>query len=112
MFPLLLGGVLVVLGVIVGIEGLVAGAGEPIGEVPWRGILLLTAAPLFFGFTVQGLGLAPALFFTVLIAAFSSQRTSVVAGIAMAVGLTVFCIVIFVEALGMPVRLIGPWLAF
>ena len=112
MFPLLLGGCLVLLGVAIVIEGMVAGEGEAIGVIPWRGIILLTAAVLFFGFTVERLGLAPSLFVTVLIAAFSSERTSVIAGFVMAAALTVFCIVIFVQALGMPVRLIGPWLTF
>jgi hypothetical protein len=112
MFPLILGGCLVLLGVIIVIEGVVAGEGEPIGEVPWRGVILLTAAILFFGFTVRPLGLAPALFITVLLSAFSSERTGVVAGLLMAAGLTIFCIVIFVQALGMPVQLIGPWLSF
>ena len=44
--------------------------------MPWRGIILLTAAVLFFGFAVRRLGLAPALFVAVLLAAFSSERTS------------------------------------
>ena len=111
-FPLLLGAVLVLLGAAVIVEGIVAGEGEAIGAVPWRGIVLLTLAVLFFGFTVTRLGLAASLFVTVLIAAFSSQRTSLIGGLVMAVALTVFCILIFVQALGMPVRLIGPWLAF
>jgi hypothetical protein len=111
-FPLVLSGLLIFLGGLIIIEGIVAGEGEAIGAIPWRGIVLLSVAPLFFGFTVRGLGLAPSLFVTVLLAALSSHRTGVLAALAMAVGLTVFCILVFVEALGMPVRLIGPWLAF
>jgi hypothetical protein len=111
-FPLVLGGGLVLLGVLVVVEGFAAGEGEEIGPIPWRGIILLTAAIVFFGFTIAGLGLAPSLFVTVLLAAFSSERTTVLSAFVMAAALTVFCVLIFVQALGMPVRLIGPWLAF
>jgi hypothetical protein len=111
-FPLALGGLLVLLGAMIVVEGSVRGEGEPIGPIPWRGIVLLTAAVIVFGYSVRRLGLAPALFLAVLLAAFSSERTTLVSGIVMAVGLTVFCILVFVEALGMPVTLLGPWLSF
>jgi hypothetical protein len=110
-FPLVLGGILVLLGALIIVEGLIAGEGEAIGPIAGRGLVLLTAAVLFFGFTVRGLGLAPSLFATVLLAAFSSHRTTVVSALAMAFGLTGFCILVFVEALGMPVPLLGPWLS-
>jgi hypothetical protein len=110
-FPLVLGGILVLLGALIIVEGLIAGEGEAIGPVPWRGVVLLTAAVLFFGFTVRGLGLAPSLFVTVLLAAFSSHRTTIVSALAMAFGLTAFCILVFVEGLGMPVPLLGPWVS-
>jgi hypothetical protein len=111
-FPLVLGGLLAFLGILIVIEAIVAGEGGAIDAIPWRGLVLLTAAPLFFGFTVRGLGLAPSLFVTTLLAAFSSQRTTVLAAVAMAIGLTAFCILVFVEGLGMPVRLLGSWLGF
>ena len=111
-FPLLLGCLLVLLGMAITVEGLVRGEDAPIGAIPWRGLLFLTAAVLVFGFSVRRLGMAPALFLAVLLAAFSSERTSVLAALAMAAGLTVVCVLIFVEGLGMPVPLLGPWLRF
>jgi len=111
-FPLLLGSLLALLGIAITIEGLVRGDGAPIGAIPWRGLLFLTAAVVVFGFSVRRLGMAPALFLAILFAAFSSERTSVLTALAMAVGLTVICVLIFVEGLGMPVPLLGPWLRF
>jgi hypothetical protein len=111
-FPLVLGGLLALLGAGIVVEGLVGGDRTPAGPIPWRGIVLLTVAVLFFGFSVRRLGLAPALFVTVLLAAFSSARTTLFSALVISIGLTVFCILIFVEALGMPVPLIGPWLSF
>ena len=111
-FPLLLGCLVVLLGLAIVIEGSVREDRIPLGTIPWRGLLFLTAAILVFGFSVRRLGMAPALFLSVLLAAFSSERTSVLTAFALAVGLTVICVVIFVEGLGMPVPLLGPWLRF
>lgn len=111
-FPLMLGGALVVLGVAIAIEGLLRREATPIGPISWRAIILLTAAVLFFGFTVRRIGLAPALFGAVLLAAFSSRRTTVVMAFLMAAGLSALCSLIFVELLSLPIPLIGPWLRF
>ena len=111
-FPLVLGGVLVFLGIGIAAQGVLSGDAAPLGPIPWRGLILLTLAVLFFGSTVRRLGLAPALFGAVLLAAFSSTRVTAVLGLAMAVGLTALCSLIFVQLLGLPVPLLGPWLRF
>jgi hypothetical protein len=111
-FPLLLGGLLALLGLGTIVEGFIRGDVSPIGPIPWRGLILLTAAVLFFAYTVRRLGLAPALVGATLLAAFSSRRTTVVMALMMAVGLTALCSLIFVELLSLPVPLIGPWLRF
>jgi hypothetical protein len=111
-FPLVLGGVLALLGLAIVAQGFLSGAAAPIGPIPWRGLALLTLAVFFFGFAVRRLGLAPALFGAVLLAAFSSTRTTALVALAMAIGLTALCSLIFVELLGLPVPLLGPWLRF
>lgn len=111
-FPVVLGSLLVLLGIIVLVEGMVAGEQGAIGPVPWRGLVLILASVLFFGFTVRRLGLVPSLFVTVLLAAFSSARTGIVGGLIMAAALTFFCTAIFSYALGLPVPLFAPWLSF
>lgn len=109
-FPVVLGGLLVLLGILVAVEGFLAGEGGAIGPVPWRALALILGSILFFGFTIRGLGLVPALFITVLMASFASRRTTIVAALLIAVGLTVACIAIFVEALGLTIPLFGAWL--
>lgn len=111
-FPLVLGVLLAGFGIAIIVQGMMKSEGAAIGPIPWRGIVLISVAILFFGFGVRRLGLAPALFVAVLLAAFSSRRVNALEGLAMAAGLTVFCIFIFVWALGMPVPLLGPWLRF
>jgi hypothetical protein len=111
-FPLILGGVLVLLGVIVVGSGFAADREGGVGTFPWRGMVLIPVAFIFFGLTVRGLGIIPALFITTLLASFSSERLSVVMAVAVAVGLTALSIAIFVIALQLHLPLLGPWLAF
>ena len=71
---------------------------------------LLVASVLFFGATVRGLGLAPALFMTTFLAALAGQRPGVVRALVTAAGLTVLCLVVFVALLQLRLPLLGTWL--
>lgn len=109
-FPLALGGILVLLGILIAGKALVAPEEGELGPVPWRSAALLVAAIMFFGFTVRGLGIAPALFLSVLLAALAGRNVRVVSALVIAVSLTVLSLLIFVVALQLPVQLLGPWL--
>jgi hypothetical protein len=113
-FPLALGGILVLLGVLIMGKGFISGSGaeEWLGSVPWRALILIVLAVLFFGLTVRGLGLVPATAITTLLTALASYRTSILAALAIAAGLTVLCVLIFVVALQLRLPLFGPWLPF
>jgi hypothetical protein len=108
-FPLVLGGLLALLGVLIIVKGLVAGA-HPIGAVPWRSVVLLLVAVLFFAATVRGLGLVPALFVTTLLAALAGRQPGIGQAVVIAAGLTALSVVIFVLALQLRLPLLGPWL--
>ena len=109
-FPLVLGGLLVLIGGVIAVRGFLANEDEGIGVVPWRALGLILAAVLFFGLTVRGLGLIPSTFFAALMATFASRHTGVVAAVLITVGLTVLCVLIFVLALRLRLPLIGPWI--
>jgi Tripartite tricarboxylate transporter TctB family len=112
-FPLALGGILVILGLLIVGKGFIPSSnadGRP-GSVPWRAVFLIVLAVLFFGLTVRGLGLVPATAVTALLTALASYRTSVLAAVAIAAGLTLLCVVVFVLALQLRLPLIGPWLS-
>ena len=113
-FPLVLGGILVVLGLFIAGKGLIpsSGAEGRFGSVPWRALILLVVAVLFFGLTVRGLGLVPATAVTALLTALASYRTGILAALAIAAGLTMLCMLIFVLALQLRLPLFGPWLPF
>jgi hypothetical protein len=109
-FPLVLGGVLVLLGVLVVTKGLIAGEGAAIGPVPWRAAGLIVAALLFFGATIRGLGVVPSVFVTALLAGWSGHRPGAVAPVVIAVGLTAVSVIVFIVALQLRLPLFGPWI--
>lgn len=113
-FPLVLAGIIALLGVIILVQSIIAGQPDetPIGSVPWLGLVLVIGGLVFFGYTVRGLGLAPALFITTLMSASASRQTSLVGAFLIAASLTVLSMIIFVWALGLPLRMFGPWVDF
>lgn len=109
-FPLVLGGILVLLGVLIGVKGFVAGEGDDLGSVPWRAAVLLVGALLFFGFTVRGLGLVPAVFVAVFMAAMAAHGARLRSAAVTAAALTALSYLIFVLVLQLRLPLFGPWL--
>lgn len=109
-FPLLFGGILTVLGGAIALKAFFAES-EPIGAVSWRGLSFTIASIVFFGATVDGLGLAPALCLSTMLAAAASGRVSVKAAFGLGAALTLACVAIFIWGLGLPYPTIGPWLS-
>jgi hypothetical protein len=79
--------------------------------LPWRGLLLIIGAAVFFGFAVRGLGLAPVLLGVVLASAWASRYAAVRTSVSLAAGVAAFCTFLFIQMLGLPLPLTGPWLS-
>ena len=109
--PLVLSGLLIALGIAIGVKSF-ATPNEPMGTIPWRGLVLVLAAPAIFGATVRGLGLVAALAIAVFVTTFASRRMTIPLAIGLTLALTVFCVLVFSYGLGLPLRLKGPWLPF
>jgi len=110
-FPLVLAGLLIVLGGFI-VASSFKSIAEEMSAHAWRGVLFILPAPVFFGLTVRGLGFVPSIFFTTLIAALASLKMKLLPALLLAVGVTVFCTLVFSVALGLPFRRFGPWLPF
>lgn len=111
-FPMILSGLLFLLGLVIFLKALRSPAGEPFGVIAWRGLMFILPAPVFFGLTVRGLGFVPSLFITTLIAAQASLRMRPLPALLLAVLVTFFSTLVFSYALGLPFRRFGPWLSF
>ncbi len=109
-YPLVLGSALVVLGILIAVKGFVAADSDDIGPVPWKALVLLVAAFLFFGYTVRGLGLVPALLVTVFLSALAGHRARVIPAVVIAGCLTALSVLIFVIVLQLRLPYFGPWL--
>jgi hypothetical protein len=110
-FPMLLSVVLIGLGLLLVLRALRT-EGEPIGQFAVRGMLLILPSPIVFGLTINTLGFMPALFMTCFVACFASVRMSVAMAVLVSAVVTVFSIVVFSYALGLPYPLLGTWLDF
>jgi hypothetical protein len=107
-FPSVLGGLLVLIGTISIIRSLVV-SGTPIGALGYKGLSLVIGSTLLFGAIVREVGLIIALPLLVIIAAYASTRFRWGPTIVMACGLTLFCTLVFIKALGIPLPVLGSW---
>lgn len=110
--PLALGVILVGFGIGIVIKGFLAGETDAIGAVDWRAMAFLTAALLFFGLTVRGLGVALALLGATLLASLARARTPLIEVALISVGLAVLSVILFIFVLQLRLPLTGPWIPF
>lgn len=108
-FPLMLGIILIALGATVGLKAI----GKPnvsLGDISWRAVALVIAAPLIFASTVDGLGFAASGGLAIFVSAMASRRMNVGLAVILSTGLVVFCLLVFKVGLGLPLKTFGPWL--
>lgn len=108
-FPLMLTIMLFIFGVAILVGGFRT-KGEPVGAVPWRALILITFAVIFFGATVKGLGFIPSLTLTVVITCLASEKWTWLSALTTAAILVVFSWFVFIWGLGLPVPLCGYWI--
>jgi len=109
-FPYYLSWIIVALGMIVGSRGFVLD-GPPIERLQLRPMLFIVLACLFFGYTIEYLGVLGATIGLVLLAGLARSSATLSAFlrdyILLAAGLAVFVVVVFVWALRQPIPVWG-----
>lgn len=110
-FPTILGGLLVLIGSI-GIVRSMIKSGGPVSRFAIREIFLVMLAVVVFGILVRGAGLAISVILLVMVSGFASIKFKVGPYLLLGVGMAVFCVLVFVKALGLPMPMFGPWLGF
>lgn len=108
-FPIVLSGILIVIGVVIGVRGVAVTENPPQGFT-FKGLFLVITGTLLFGLLVRHAGVPAATAVLVCISAFASQRFNWKPTLVLAIGLSIFCVVVFVYALGLPMPVRGPWL--
>ncbi|MDI4665440.1 tripartite tricarboxylate transporter TctB family protein [Xanthobacter autotrophicus] len=108
-FPLLLAGLLGLLGLIVLVNGL-RFPGEMPSGIAWWALGVIVFSVVFFGFAVRPLGFLPALAISVFVSALASRKFHLVTATAITAAMTLFAWAVFIKGLGLPLPLLGPWL--
>ena len=108
-FPTVLSVLLVVFGAIAIVRAFLT-PGGPIGAFAWKAMLLVVGGTVAFGLLVRTAGLVIALLVLVLLSAAASAkfRFEVKAALGL-LALVVFCALVFVKGLGVPMPLVGSW---
>jgi hypothetical protein len=109
-FPTVLGALLSLIGLISLVRSFVTD-GAPVPAFAWKPLLLISGATVVFALLVRGLGLVIALPLFVVMTAFASTKFRWGASLALAAGATIFCALVFVKGLGVPLPLIGRWVS-
>ena len=108
-YPLLVGVLLSALGLAIVVRKEDADDEGVMALPSWRPVGAIVGALLVFALIVRGAGLVPAVFVAAFVASLASRATGVVGAVAMAVGLTVLSVLIFVVALNLRLPLLGTW---
>jgi hypothetical protein len=107
-FPMFLSMLLILVGIISLIRSFIT-PGTPIGRFAIKGLLLVVASTVLFGLIVRGAGLIIALPLLVLVSSWASPQFRWGPSLALAAAMTVFCILVFLKGLGVPLPILGSW---
>ena len=105
-FPLLVAVVLLLLGLAI-LGQAFAKVPSRLGTIPWRALPPILFAPVAFGLLVRPLGLGPALFLSLVISFAASRKAGWGLALGLSAGLAVFCLLVFVYGLGLPISALG-----
>jgi hypothetical protein len=104
-----------VLGTLLGIIGLVSvirsffSQGEGVGRFAFKEGFLVLFAVFLFGMLVRGAGIILAILLMVIISSYASTKFRWTSAILLAIGAAVFCVLVFVVGLGLPMPIVGTW---
>lgn len=107
-FPTVLGGLLCLFGLYIMIRGIRSGA--PVqGEWGWRPLGLITLSIVVFGFTMEKLGLVPALMVLFFVAALAGHEFRFREVLLLSLLMSAFAAAVFVYGLKLPYPLFGSY---
>lgn len=107
-FPTILGSLLTLLGAIAVVRSMLT-QGESLNRFTIKGLALVLGSTILFGFLVRGAGLPIAIILMVMMSGFASIKFKVGPFLTVAIGMAIFCTLVFVNALGLPIPVLGTW---
>ncbi|MBD0417082.1 tripartite tricarboxylate transporter TctB family protein [Oryzicola mucosus] len=110
-FPLLLSISLCAISILAVVFGQSSAQKEPLKVAPFRAVAMVLGAPIVFALSIDPLGLIIAVFLSVLFATQASIRSKIGESILLSAGFSVFCVLIFIYLLNLPLPLWGRLIA-
>lgn len=107
-FPTVLGLLLAVIGLVSLVRSFLH-KGDAITPFAWRALALVLGGIILFGLLVLRAGLVPALLLLVVMSAWASIYFKLRTTLILAACTTLFSVVVFVKALGVPLPVLGSW---
>lgn len=107
-FPTVLGSLLALIGLAIALRSLFL-HGEAMEKFAYREAFFILLSVMLFGALVRGAGMVAAVVVLVMVSAYASTKFAWKNTLILAVGAALFCVLIFVKALGLPLRAFGPW---
>jgi hypothetical protein len=108
-FPSVLSALLMLFGLIAVIRSFIV-PGEPVGGFAWKAALFVVGANVLFGLLLIPAGLIIALLALIMVSAAASMHFKFDwKAIGALIVLVVFCALVFVKGLGVPMPLLGTW---
>lgn len=108
-FPTAVASLLVGVGVVMVAKSFL-GARQPGPAFDWVKLAIVSVALFLFSLTLRGAGVVVAVVLLVMVSAQAYQPVNQVRMAITAIGLGIFCAIVFVKFLGLPFPIIGPWL--
>jgi len=107
-FPLVLSGALMAIGAVSVVRSYLV-AGAPLEGFAFAKLLYIAVSVLAFALVVEGAGLAIAVLVVFFISAAGSQLFNWKFTLMISTGAAVFCSLVFVKGLGIPLPILGTW---
>lgn len=107
-FPTILSGLLIVIGCISFVRSFLK-PGTAISAFGVKGLVLTITSIVLFGFLVRNAGLIIAVPALVMISSYASSRFRWKYSLILAAGMTMFCVLVFLKGLGVPIPILGLW---
>jgi len=108
-FPIVLSGLLVLLGAAIVARAFVHAEEMPFGAVPWRALGLISLATTVFAAFIEDLGMIPGVFVTTAIASLAGRKIRLSRVLVASALMAVFCTLVFSYAVRLPIPVIGPF---
>lgn len=107
-FPTMLGGLLILIGLVTFIRSFFL-PGEPIKGFSVKGLFIVIGSTILFGLLIRPAGLVIAIMVYVMLSSYASKDFKWQHSLALAIALAIFCVLIFIKALKVPLPLLGTW---